>query len=74
MKHKEAIGLRPQDAAEIVVFPKEKGLFEALAQGPFAYQDPYLRLLEPVGCAIKMLDMLGRQHSAVLWPVLFQME
>jgi len=71
---KEAIGLKPQDAAEIVVFPKEKGLFEALAQGSFAYQDPYLRLLEPVGCVSKMLDMLGKQHSAVLWPVLFQME
>jgi protease-4 len=71
---KEAIGLKPQDAAEIVVFPKEKGLFEALAQGPFAYQDPYLRLLEPVGCVSKMLDILGKQHSAVLWPVLFQME
>lgn len=71
---KKAIGLRPQDAAEIVVFPKEKGLFEALAQGPLAYKDPYLRLLEPVGCVSEMLDMLGKQHSAVLWPVLFQME
>lgn len=71
---KKAIGLRPQDAAEMVVFPKERGLFEALAQGPLAYQDPYIALFASVGCASRMLDMFGKQQTAVLWPVLFQLE
>lgn len=71
---KKAIGLHPKDRVSLVVFPKEKGFFEALASRPLGQQDPYLQLAQNLGCVGSILDMLQGSQTAVLWPILVSLD
>jgi protease-4 len=71
---KKAIGLDPKDRVSLVVFPKEKGLLEALASRPLGYQDPYSQLAQNLGCMESIVGMLQGSQTAVLWPILVRLD